>query len=192
MARHRIASISRHLDGLSPAARDSVAWLNENPQIGPFAPGDGDLIMWHAAMLAIFTGELLQRHPSLSLAKVPDFSWTVPTQGPQESDAEHLIRDLRTFGISVISGIFPSMTPDQFDDWSRLYDSILLPELHAQWGGRPIRIGKRRKSPSDRAAMILEGMRQGLQHEKAFGYAGVSRATGYRLLAQIKASKQRR
>ena len=182
MRRKMISRSTAHLDGLSKQARDAIRELNASTTIGPHAKGDGDLLQWHLKMVLILGQEFETARPSLRVSGEQLGKWRTPIADPGDSLTDHFLMNCRHYGIWLMDQIYPELTVKDREIWGRIYDEILVPELHLHWGGRFVRLAMRRKPLFDPVERVAEGLRMGLHPLESFRRAGVSRATGYRIL----------
>lgn len=153
--------------------------LNGDMTIGPNAPGDGDFIQWHVVAVYIVASEFGRSHPPPDRAFSYSFTHLEREQG--ETVGNWFRRDMRASADAFIAAIYGTLTENEARDWSMLCHALLEREISTQWGGRKIRVPMRRKQV-DPQAQIEAALSSGMSLPDAFAKAGVSRATGYRIL----------
>lgn len=162
---------------LSLRSRRMIATLNNDEIIGPCAPGDGDLIEWWFRYFLILIYEFSRAHPDLPANDLASLD-TRPT--PKRAAGEHFADYCKKMALGFVADVFNGLTEPQAATWSKYY-GLLESDLAKQWGGRKVRFSVRPKN-GHAAGRIAEGLRLGMPIDDAFRYAGVSRATGYRIL----------
>lgn len=169
-------SDTRHLDSLSPGVREFIDRLNQDQVIGPQAPGDGDLRQWWFGFTLLLIKEFASAAPGRTIS--PNFF--AELELPQRTANEGFGDYSRRSAEYIVSKAFRGLSGADLDDWSRLYGVLEL-ELARNWGGRRVRIPARWKAANP-AGKVAAGLRNGLPLDEVFAKAGVSRATGYRIL----------
>ena len=158
---------------------DLMDELNAHPIIGPQAPGDGDIIQWHVIAVYIIASEFAQTYPAPDRDFVFDFDF--PSRSASEPWGRWFRKRLRAAADSFIFSVYGPLNADQRLLWNDLYEGLIAFSISTYWGGRKIRVPMRRKV-SDPQVQIEAALREGSTFADAFKRAGVSRATGYRIL----------
>ena len=181
MANRKSHRPTTHLDWLSQAARDAIDDLNKSPTFGPDAKGDGDLMVWLRLMFLVMIQEFENTTPGFVASKLAGWSF-IPTPGAVgESKRSYFLREVRELFIGYLDRAYPNPPPEVVKAWAGVFDTLVA-EMRVQWGGRSVRVPERRKPIHEPVAMVAEALRMGLHPLEAFKRAGVSRATGYRIL----------
>jgi hypothetical protein len=171
---------------LSADARHQVEVINADPIIGSRAPGDGDIFDWHESLLWLMLIELREICPPVAWRTADDELPRVAALRKRQPVGTRIgYRRLRRhlFAYSwLFLHAYCEPTEAQMDLWSSLMVALEL-EFENEWGGRRIHLHKRSKPQSDPKSVIAQALREGLPLAQAFSRAGVSRATGYRILA---------
>ena len=162
-----------NLTKLSPLAMELIDRINSDPYIGPNAPGDGDVIEWWFGFVLVLLPELA-RIAGVKATGTFDF------ETPNRIKGAKLQEHLETCGGRIVAALFPDLDQSGLATWRALYE-ILDRQLAENWGGRRVRISVRpkKRNPTEK---IAQGLRAGLPLDDVFSRAGVSRATGYRII----------
>lgn len=162
-----------NLTKLSPQARELIDLLNSDPYIGPSAPGDGDIIEWWFGFVLVLLAELSR------IAGVKP-TGTLDIEPPNRIKGAKFPVYCEALAQAMVEGMYPDLDQSGLATWRAMY-AILEREQADKWGGRRVRISVRPKKRNS-TEKIAQGLRAGLPLDDVFSKAGVSRATGYRIL----------
>lgn len=174
---------------ISDELRAAILEINSDQEYGPLAPGDGDIYVWHAHFLMALFVEFVTTIPVVRRTEPAPLRATRETlatgvvyvgKGMRSAAAARLDSILRSHASMFPTAVLDMSTAHAIA-WERLYDTVLVPEMYAQWGGRTVRISKRRKAVFSAATLIEECAGDQLDVGRTIQETGLSRATVYRL-----------
>lgn len=155
--------------------------INADQRIGPHAPGDGDVLQWlHCLCLlgiahVFYLTERPERNSTVDKATFLERVMSTEPVGKAGS-----VMWLEWYWNAIFSACCPSPTIRQQSAWTSIR-RLMVKETLSQWGGRKIRLHKRRKV-RNRDERIAAELLKRTPIQEIPGIVGVSRATLYRLL----------
>lgn len=164
------------LELADPELRTWLDRANSDLTIGPNAPGDGDIVQWYVMVCQIgvmHLKELSDEH----LAEMHNDSpseWA-PVKG-------RFPAALRLTGEKIFSICFPQPSQAQINGINFELD-LIEAETCRQWGGRTVRVPKRRKNGDYRQSVRNE-IAKGVAIKDIAAIVGIDRATVYRILKE--------
>lgn len=181
MARHRkpITPVDRKAARAALFTNDKIRSLyerlEEDPRIGPAAPGDGDIVLWASLAISLLLADFHQADKSLPYPRQD--SHPPPADPPQSPD---FLSNFGWMGLRMLYGSFKDSPLVPHSAWVDRY-AELERDMWRLWGGRRIRVHSRSKridpEKSVRAALL-----KGVKISDIPATTGVSRATVYRIL----------
>ena len=174
---------------ISDELRAAILEINQDLDFGPDAPGDGDIYLWHATFLMALLVEFVTTVPVVTRTEpAPRLASMEPLltgvvyigKGMRSAAAARLDKVLKSHALRFPAAVLV-MSEAHITAWERLYTTVVVPEMYAQWGGRTVRVSKRRKADFSAAALIEERAGDQLDVGRTIQETGLSRATVYRL-----------
>lgn len=164
------------LELADPELRTWLDRANSDLTIGPNAPGDGDIVQWYVTVCQIGVMHLKGLSDERLAEKRNEFpsDWT-PIRGG-------LPAALRLTGEKIFSICFTQPSPAQIASINFELD-LIEAETCRQWGGRTVRVPKRRKNGDYRQA-VRDEIAKGVAIKDIASIVGIDRATVYRILKE--------
>lgn len=159
-----------------PQAKSLLDRINADPHIGPDAPADGDLPRWFSMLV------LLVVSCSQNVLVQAGVDPVAKTADATDKGGLQLLDLCESLADQVFLSVFPEPSEAQRQSWANLL-ACLTVEVSIRWGGRNVRIAKRRKLFNVRAK-VTSLLRTGTPLEEIPSKVGISRATLYRVLKQ--------
>ena len=164
----------------SEFCKSALDAINTDPDIGPSAPGDGDVVQWYALLCWLAVRDLKEQLLAGKLRPVSDFELHTNYKFPKAN----IPNALADMGEAIFCKAFPEPEPPpRLAENVLLYHSSIMMEFIHQWGGRSVRVHKRRKVRAARER-VREVLSEGVAIKDIPGLIGISRATVYRILEQ--------
>lgn len=153
-----------------------LAALNAS-RIGPSGDGDGDIIGWWFYLARLGICYVVTIAPSDVIMS----SQSPTDQQLPISEGSDLVEMLGDLSHAIFDRQFPAPSDNQKTAWNAIFTAMVA-ELRHQWGGRTIRVHKRRKSPLSPEILVQGELLKGTPIKEIPKITGLSRASVYRLL----------
>jgi hypothetical protein len=155
--------------------RDQYARLEEDPRIGPSAPGDGDIVRWVYLAIGLLLMDFREADKERPFRREdPNPPGAIPAK------KEGLFASFRWMGLTLLYAAYESEAQVPHVAWLDRYEMLGM-DFHRLWGGRRVRVHKTSKK-IDPERMVKEALQAGARISDIPERTGVSRATMYRIL----------